>query len=88
MSLVSCVQLGGGWFRKEREHPKAKEIDYLSCSICGNPVRLETSNSDELGKAVHERCYVFTVMQRTEHLYTHPLSAASVAKEVLDYSPN
>ncbi len=85
MSLVSRVQLAGAWFRKEREHPP-KELDYLPCSICGNLVRLETSNTDELGKAVHEECYVLIVIQRTEQFSTLP--AASVAKELLDYSPH
>lgn len=28
------------------------------CSICGNFVALETSNTDEQGSAVHEECYV------------------------------
>jgi hypothetical protein len=85
MSLVSCVQLAGGRFRKEREHP---ELDYLLCSICGNPVRLETSNTDELGKAVHEKCYVRTVTLRPEQFSTHTISAASAAKEMLDCSPH
>jgi hypothetical protein len=28
------------------------------CSICGNPVALESSKTDEQGSAVHEECYV------------------------------
>ncbi len=72
MSLVSRVQLAGGWFRKEREHPR--EVAYLPCFVCGNPVRLETSNTDELGKAVHEKCYVLKVKQRTEQFSTLLLS--------------
>jgi hypothetical protein len=28
------------------------------CSICGNSVSLESSNTDEQGSAVHEECYV------------------------------
>lgn len=35
------------------------------CSICGNSVCLETSNTDERGSAVHEECYV----ARTVALY-------------------
>jgi hypothetical protein len=83
MSLVSCVQLAGGWFRKERDHPK--EFSYLPCSICNNPVQLEASNTDELGKAVHEKCYVLAVTERPAQFSS--LSAASVAKQMLDYSP-
>jgi len=30
----------------------------ILCCICGLPMPLETSNTDELGKAVHEECYV------------------------------
>lgn len=69
MSLVSCIQLAGGWLREERE--QRRMLDYLPCSICGNPVQLETSNTDERGKAVHEGCYVFTVTQRIEQLSAH-----------------
>lgn len=28
------------------------------CSVCNQPVPLESSNTDERGLAVHERCYV------------------------------
>jgi hypothetical protein len=29
-----------------------------NCSICNEPVELETAATDENGKAVHEDCYV------------------------------
>jgi hypothetical protein len=58
MSLVSWVQMARGRFRQERDRKKS---DYLLCSICDNPVRLETSKADEFGKAVHEECYVLKV---------------------------
>jgi len=58
MSLVAWVQMAGGRFRQERD---PKKSDYLLCSICDNPVRLETSKADEFGKAVHEECYVLKV---------------------------
>jgi hypothetical protein len=64
MSLVSRVQLSRGWLRKERDHPK--ELHDMLCSICKNPVQLETSNTNELGKAVHENCYAVAIMQRTD----------------------
>jgi hypothetical protein len=35
------------------------------CSVCNKPVNLETSKVDELGKAVHEQCYVLNVAQPT-----------------------
>lgn len=28
------------------------------CSICYEPVKLETTKTDEHGKAIHEECYV------------------------------
>jgi hypothetical protein len=31
ISLVSCVQLAGGWLRKEREHPKELDLSALLC---------------------------------------------------------
>ena len=29
-----------------------------NCSICNEPVEVETAKTDENGKAVHEDCYV------------------------------
>jgi hypothetical protein len=34
------------------------------CPICGKPVTLETSKTDEQGKAVHESCYLLKMLQR------------------------
>jgi len=31
------------------------------CAICKQPVNLEESKTDELGHAVHENCYIWTV---------------------------
>jgi hypothetical protein len=30
----------------------------FDCAICGKPVPLETSKTDERGRAVHEVCYL------------------------------
>jgi hypothetical protein len=35
-----------------------------TCSICNKPVTLETSKTDEVGKAVHEGCYVLKVSKK------------------------
>jgi len=35
-----------------------------SCRLCRKPVPLETSNTDQEGKAVHQECYV-AVLSRT-----------------------
>jgi hypothetical protein len=34
------------------------------CAICHKPVKLETSKTNELGKAVHERCYLLRVRSK------------------------
>jgi hypothetical protein len=34
------------------------------CDICHKPVKLETSKTNELGKAVHERCYLLGVRSK------------------------
>ena len=34
------------------------------CEICHKPVKLETSKTNELGKAVHERCYLLRVRSK------------------------
>jgi hypothetical protein len=31
------------------------------CGICNKPVKIETSKTDELGKAVHEGCYLLRI---------------------------
>ena len=31
------------------------------CSLCNEPVELETSKTDENGNAIHEECYVVKV---------------------------
>ncbi len=30
----------------------------ITCTICHQPVELETSKTDECGHAIHEECYV------------------------------
>ena len=35
-----------------------------TCNICNRPVTLETSKTDEHGKAVHEGCYVLKVSEK------------------------
>lgn len=33
----------------------------FNCSICNQPVDLETAKTDDKGKAVHAECYVLNV---------------------------
>lgn len=37
-----------------------------TCSICNQPVLLETSKADEHGRAVHEQCYAMKVTRHQE----------------------
>ncbi len=36
----------------------------VTCRICKKPVKLEFAKTDELGRTVHEGCYLLTVIQR------------------------
>jgi hypothetical protein len=36
----------------------------IVCCICAGPIPLETSKTDERGKAVHEECYVRKTISR------------------------
>ena len=36
-------------------------ISLPACAICNKPVQLETSKTDENGRAVHGECYVLKV---------------------------
>ena len=36
----------------------------IACCFCSGPVPLETSNTDEHGRAVHEECYVRNTISR------------------------
>jgi hypothetical protein len=43
------------------------------CSVCNKPVKLETSKIDELGKAIHEGCYLLKVgLRRATPLRPRP----------------
>jgi hypothetical protein len=37
----------------------------MNCSICNKHVDLETANTGEHGKAVHEKCYVAKIVRGT-----------------------
>jgi hypothetical protein len=38
------------------------EGSFLRCFVCGGSVKLEDSKTDEHGRAIHENCYVWTVV--------------------------
>jgi hypothetical protein len=51
----------------------------LICLICTEPVPLETSNTDEKGRAVHEECYVLKTISnfRTAQCSSFPQNSLS-----------
>ena len=44
----------------------AQDVSHQSlvCTVCTMPISLETSKTDENGKAVHEECYVRKTISR------------------------
>ena len=45
---------------------ESTEQQEINCSICERPVDLEIAKTDDVGKAVHEECYVrILVMKHT-----------------------
>jgi hypothetical protein len=51
---------------------------YPKCSICKQPIKLETSKTDENGKSVHEDCYA----RRLIALVHDPPSPENTPREV------
>lgn len=39
----------------------------LICTVCQEPVELETSMADDHGKAIHEKCYLGIVSKSRPH---------------------
>ena len=40
---------------------------FPTCSLCNEPIELETARTDDYGKAVHEECYEFKIGKRRRH---------------------
>jgi hypothetical protein len=47
-----------------------RKASYPVCPLCQEHVELETANSDERGRAVHEECYVTHIISRNKGLMT------------------
>ena len=43
----------------------------IKCAICGKTVDLKTAKTNEVGKAVHEQCYVLRESLRSATQPTH-----------------
>jgi hypothetical protein len=49
---------------------EAKTFD--SCAVCGKPCSLENCKTDELGRAVHDACYVMAMLSKQNLPPTYP----------------
>jgi hypothetical protein len=38
------------------------KMGFVICSVCNEPIQLETSKTDENGKATQEECYIVRVI--------------------------
>jgi hypothetical protein len=47
-----------------------RKASYPVCPLCQEHVELETANSDERGRAVHEECYVSHITSQNKGLMT------------------
>ena len=37
---------------------------FATCAVCGKPCSLENCKTDELGRAVHDSCYVVVILSK------------------------
>jgi len=43
-------------------------VSYLPiCHICNKPVKLETAKTDDVGRTVHEGCYLLNLKKGASH---------------------
>jgi hypothetical protein len=51
-----------------------KTASYPICPLCTEHVEIETANTDEKGRAVHEDCYVALILAQSRILASTSLS--------------
>ena len=51
-----------------------QEIRHPTCPLCTEHVELETANTDEKGRAVHEDCYVGLILAQSRTISTNPMA--------------
>jgi hypothetical protein len=58
-----------------------RKASYPVCPLCNEVVEIETANTDEKGRAVHEDCYVAAVTSHHQLMITaeHALSILSTS---------
>ncbi len=51
-------------------------MDYeFMCSLCTEPVALESASTDENGQPVHEDCYIRSLVTSTEYISPERLAS-------------
>ncbi len=68
--IFRVLELKTGRLDQNSPQPGSSEPGLIRCSLCHMPVPLESSKTDENGKAVHEECYLLRL--RLEHATTPP----------------
>jgi hypothetical protein len=61
LTLSACAQQRLNRHLRWTGPAMSEPISLPVCSICDESVQLETSKTDENGRAVHEECYVLKV---------------------------
>ena len=59
----------------------------IHCCICSGPVPLETSNTDERGRSVHEECYVRKTISRSRTVNAIHLAESWLNSIVVRFQP-
>ena len=68
--IFHVLELKTGRLRQSSPRLASSESALIRCSLCNMPVPLESSKTDENGKAVHEECYMLRL--RLEQATTPP----------------
>jgi hypothetical protein len=55
--------------------PNRQTLSFPICSICNEPVEINTAKTDEDGKAIHEECYVMIIIRKGASPPNSPYSA-------------
>ena len=70
LEIDLVLELKTGRLRHSSPQLSSSESGLVRCSLCQMPVPLESSKTDENGKAVHEECYMLRL--RLEQATTPP----------------
>lgn len=64
-SKSGVVKIKIEWVPVEVAKRVAEQEDagLTACGVCGEPVELESCKTNEYGKAVHQNCYIASILQ-------------------------